>query len=93
MSQAPKSKVRFQVEEEEKVPAGPVKEEESEEELNLSADSIVSKRGRKAIPDQWTGIMKVEGPNELVPLQIRDLAPDLLLQDALPPRPRTLRAG
>ena len=60
--------MHFQSEEEEKISEGGGLDNENEDKLNLSVDSVVSKRGRKAIPDQWTGIMRVEGPD--MPVQL-----------------------
>ena len=61
--------------------------------LNLSLDSIVSKRGRPLIPDQWSGVFKIDSAAAQVELKVRPLGPDLLFDDAMPLAPRRLRSG
>ena len=72
-------------------------EEDKEQEpandaLNRSFESQTSKRGRPTIPDQWTGIIVVEPGDQLIEVKIRPLAPDLLLNNAMPLAPRNLRS-
>ena len=63
-----------------------------DDKLNKSLDSVKSKRGRPAIPDQWTGIIRVEEEDVQVELKIRQLGADLILEDAMPTAPRSLRS-
>lgn len=64
----------------------------ADDKLSNSQESIKSKRGPPKVPDQWTGIIKVEEEDEQVELKIRQLGADLLLDNAMPSAPRSLRA-
>ena len=41
------------------------------DQLNRSFESTMSKRGRPAIPDQWTGLVLVEPVEQPIPVKIR----------------------
>ena len=61
--------------------------------LSRSFESVASKRGRPAIPEQWTGIVEVEPGDQLIPVRIRQIAADLALDNAMPSAPRSVRGG
>ena len=61
--------------------------------LNVSFDSTTSKRGRPPIPDQWSGITLVDPGDHQVAVKIRPLASDLLMENAIPAAPRSVRSG
>ena len=61
--------------------------------LNKSIQSITSKRGRPSIPEQWTGIVKVEPGQQQIQLDIRPIATDLEEGNAMSVAPRSVRGG
>ena len=57
-------------------------------EMDPSVESQApKKRGRKRIPEQWTGIINLER-DDVSRIKIRDLATDLLFLDGIPDPPR-----
>ena len=58
--------------------------------MNVSFDSVGSKRGRPKISEKWTRVITVkdEGTTKY---RIHDIASDLLLANALPLAPRRER--
>ena len=54
-------------------------EQDEDNPLDKSFESIASKRGRPSILDQWTGIIDVNSAAELTTLKLRNIATDLLL--------------
>ena len=68
------------------------KDESADDDLNRSFESVASKRGRPTIPDQWTGIIVVEPGDQPIEVKIRPIAPDILLNNAMPLAPRNLRS-
>ena len=68
------------------------KDEPADDQLNRSFESVASKRGRPTIPDQWTGIIVVEPGDQPIEVKIRPIAPDILLNNAMPLAPRNLRS-
>jgi hypothetical protein len=66
---------------------------DAEPELNDSiASSIASKRGRPAIPEQWSKVISLEHDN-LSKTKAHVLAPDLLAAPNLPLEPSTRKRG
>ena len=61
-----------------------------EEPMNVSFDSVGSKRGRPKIQEKWTRVIPVKDQGT-TKYRIHDIAPDLLLANALPLAPRRER--
>ena len=53
-------------------------DEEEKQSLNLSLNSVKSKRGRKKIEDQWSRIISIS-TDDLEQLNVFELAPDVLM--------------
>ena len=56
--------------------------EEEADTPDQSFDSVKSKRGRKAIPTQWSRVISIS-KDDLSDLKVYELAPDLLLSNAV----------
>ena len=56
--------------------------EDEKESVNISVNSVKSKRGRKAIPDQWSRVISISS-DELDNIKVYELGPDLLLSSAV----------
>ena len=56
--------------------------EEEKESLDLSIDSVKSKRGRPKIPTQWSRVISISA-DDLDDVKVYELAPDLLLSKAV----------
>jgi hypothetical protein len=65
-----------------------VPSEEEKESLNNSLKSIGSKRGRQKIPEMWTRVIDLTN-DDLDDLRVYELAPDLLLGNAMKASGRT----
>ena len=63
--------------------------EEEKESLNNSIQSIGSKRGRPKVPEMWTRVIDLTN-DDLVDLRVYELAPDLLLGNAMKASGRTI---
>lgn len=57
-------------------------DDDEEESLDKSVDSVKSKRGRPKVPEQWSRVISLSTDN-LENLKTFDLAPDLLLSNAV----------
>ena len=57
-------------------------EEEEKGSLNNSLNSVKSKKGRPAIPDQWSRVISISA-DELEEVRVFELAPDMLLSSAV----------
>jgi hypothetical protein len=56
--------------------------EEEKESLDLSVDSVKSKRGRPKIPTQWSRVISISA-DDLEDVKVYELGPDLLLSKAV----------
>ena len=57
-------------------------EEDDEESINLSIKTVKSKRGRKLMPEMWSRVICL-GADDLKNLRTFELAPDLLMGNAM----------
>ena len=66
------------------------RDEEDEEVMDLSFESVKSKRGRPAIPDRWTRVFEINQVGE-TPFKLHVVATELLLENAMPSVSRSER--
>jgi hypothetical protein len=59
------------------------RDEEDDEVMDRSFESVKSKRGRPAIPDRWTRVFEIKQVDE-TPFKLHVVATELLLENAMP---------
>ena len=70
--------------------ARPAGDEDTDQELARSLDSLTSKRGRPALPDMWTRVVSLQH-FDAEQVKLFQINADLLLENALPTGPPTKR--